>query len=190
MKETARETLAIGVGLGALGLAAGAISGATVTAGASQALITGVLTFVGGAVLSYSAFAAKQQAVKRAKKDGEPEPGPANVVRIGAGLTALSLALMAGAVLGMWFRYRDPLGFTPAPAAPFVVVHGCPGAEAAPAAPQSSAASMGMQHGPGENSEPVKLARRRLAEKFYGDGTPVAKDIAALVDLAVRCAPP
>lgn len=207
MNDSTKDTIAISAGLGCLGLSTGAIAGATVTAGAAQALITGVLTFVGGAVLSYSAFATRQQAQKKVaaakkeaakkegpaeKKEGEAEPGPANVTRIGLGLAALSLALAVGGVIGLWFRYTDPFGLAPptAPAAPAKVAAD-PKEEGGETPPPSKGASFGFQAGPGDAGATVKRARSRMRNQYYGPETSqIYQDVAELADLASRCPPP
>jgi hypothetical protein len=181
MKDSTRETVAISVGLSCLGLAAGAIAGATVTAGASQALLTGVLTFVGGAVVSYSAFVTKQQAQKKAgKKDGEPEPPAANVTRIGVGLAVLSLSLLLGAVLGMWFRYRDPFGIAPTPTA----------CARATTEVTGEAKPFGLQSGiTREDVETVERVRTRLKSDWYKT-QPALEDLQQLVAVARKCTSP
>jgi hypothetical protein len=179
MRTSAVETLAIGSGLGALGLAAGSICGMTVTGGAAQALLTGLFTFVGGTILSYSAFAAQ-----RVSKKTEAAPPPPNVVRIGAGLAALSMGLVVGAVLGLWFRYHDPLqlaeGIPPGSAAS----EPKGGAASAPTG-GAAAKGIGLQDGP-EDDQTLARVRDRLRRGFYT--TPeVLADITGLNAIAEQC---
>jgi hypothetical protein len=116
------DTVAIGIGLGLFGLAAGVVCGLSVADGASTSLLTTMFTFVSGAILSYSAF--KVPAVIRAKakdKDkakgekGEDADENTNVARVGVGVGTFSIGLLIGVLLGMWIRYDNPFHFAQHP---------------------------------------------------------------------------
>lgn len=173
MRTSAVETLAIGFGLGSLGLAAGSICGMTVTGGAAQALLTGLFTFVGGTILSYSAFAAHRISKRSEAPQGAPPP---NVVRIGAGLGALSMGLVVGAVLGLWFRYHDPLHLATATS---------PGAVASDAKLSAPAKGVGLQLGP-EDDQTLARVRDRLRRDVYTSPEALG-DITDLTAIAEHC---
>jgi hypothetical protein len=188
--------------MAALGFTAGVMTGATATAGATQALVTGVLTFVGGTVLSYGAFATKQHVQKKkAKAEGEADPPPPNVSRVGAGLVALSIAMLVGAFGGMWFRYRDPFGWAPPRS---VAAEKVESAEkktektdktdktdkTAETSGSDHVASFGFQAGPGDKNAVVVRVRQRLQSKFYDADDNIKNDVSALVDLASTCPHP
>lgn len=175
MRASTIETLAIGSGLGLLGLAAGSICGMAVTSGVAQTLLTGMFTFVGGTILSYSAFAVRRATAKKSDAPAVPAViDPPNVVRVGVGLGTLSVGLIIGAVLGLWFRYRDPLDLAPSPP---------PKQASEDQKPEVLTKGVGLQLGPEEDQTLARI-RDRLKNHYYqtpeviGDLT----DLKAIVD--------
>jgi hypothetical protein len=188
MRVSAQETLAIGAGLGLLGIAAGAICGMTITSGAAQTLLTGLFTFVGGTILSFSAFAVRRS--RSEKTDPPATTAPPNVVRIGAGLGALSIGLIIGAVMGLWFRYRDPLSLTPTVSgalsqanSPVAPVAPAPVAPALVAPAPVVARGVGLQLTP-EEDQTLERVRSRLVDKYYK--ADARGDVAALKEIVDR----
>jgi hypothetical protein len=80
-------------GLALLGLTLGAVVGLSRASGISTTLVTTILTFVGGTVLTFSGF--------RASADKE---APIDPDRVGKGLSALMLGTLLGLGMGIYLR--------------------------------------------------------------------------------------
>jgi hypothetical protein len=87
----------LGVGFGLFGSVLGAIAGASSVQGISQTLLTSVLTFVGGAFLSYAGFRVRSRAGEERSVSG---------VRVGSSLAAISLGIWLGAAIGITARLQ------------------------------------------------------------------------------------
>jgi hypothetical protein len=121
----ARGAIAMPLGLWTMGMTLGMGAGLSVTKGTTSTILTAVLAFVTGGFASFVAVERKaivEKVAARGKKakaaGGEDESEEASMPaidarRAGIGMTALSVGLMAGIVLGMWVRYSDPLGLNP-----------------------------------------------------------------------------
>ena len=96
--EPARADAAwLGIGFGLFGSVLGAIAGASSVQGISQTLLTSVLTFVGGAFLSYAGFRVRSRAGEERSVSG---------VRVGSSLAAISLGIWLGAAIGITARLQ------------------------------------------------------------------------------------
>jgi hypothetical protein len=91
------DVIWLGLGFGLFGSVLGAIAGASSVQGISQTLLTSVLTFVGGAFLSYAGFRVRPHAGEAPSVSG---------VRVGASLAAISLGIWLGAGVGIYARLR------------------------------------------------------------------------------------
>ena len=95
------------LGLLLFGVLVGLTTGLSVTSGASTSLMTGLFSFVGGVVISYTGFA---------KTQGDPNaPAKPDLKQVGGALSALSFGVIVGIFGGMWFRYKNPLAWQTSP---------------------------------------------------------------------------
>lgn len=99
-------------GLFLLGTVLGGVAGASVADGISATLLSSLLTFVAGAVLTFSGFRVRRRA-------GDPiRVSPA---RLGAAVTALSIGVWTGLGAGvyakiLWMKWRDEVEADDGPA--------------------------------------------------------------------------
>jgi hypothetical protein len=93
-RSSLRSVSAFGCAFACFGLALGTLTGLSMASGISQALLTSILTFVAGALLSYVGF-------QRVGSDGQARLDP---FRVAASVTGLSLGMLLGLPTGLYGR--------------------------------------------------------------------------------------
>jgi hypothetical protein len=93
-RDEALTSTLLGFAFLMFGLALGELAGLSVVQGISQTLLTSLMTFVGGVLLSYAGF-------RRPSQDGKARLDPR---RVAVGLGGLALALSVGLPAGLYTR--------------------------------------------------------------------------------------